>query len=99
MTLREFLERHDSRELAEIEARDNIDPYDTVGRIELGLAKVASLLFNAHRDSNKSEALSTSEFLPQYGQEFRDEAAIEELPKSAEEVRAKLNAAFSRYRE
>jgi hypothetical protein len=98
MTLSEFLERHNSQELAEIEARDNIDPYDTTGRLELALAKVCSLLFNAHRDSNKSEPLSAGEFLPQWGQEYRDQAEIENLPATAEDAVARVQAALGRYR-
>jgi hypothetical protein len=98
MTISEFLDRHTSRELAEIEARNRIDPYDHIGRIELAIAKVCALLFNANRDREKSEAMSAAAFLPEFGKEYweQDQSGIETDP---EEAIAKVRNGFARFRE
>jgi hypothetical protein len=90
MTLKTFLESHTSQELTEIIARDRLDPYDHIGRIELIGAKVLAMLFNINRDSNRSEALSSSEFLPKYGETYREEVENIMTPEQMKAKMAKL---------
>jgi hypothetical protein len=98
MTLREFLDRHTSRDLSEIEARDRIDPIDPVGRIELAIAKLTCLLFNVNRDPDKSESATVEDFLPQWSAPVRERIENANMPQTVEQLRAKMASGFSRMR-
>jgi hypothetical protein len=86
LTVNEFLERHSSPELTEIIARDRIDPIDSTWRMELAIGKLCSLFFNYHRDRNSNEILSAMDFIPKWGEQYREEE-VEEVLQTPEQMR------------
>ena len=91
MSLREFLETHSSPELTEIAARNRIDPYDQVGRIERALSRIEWRMYHRWRDPNKAESVPLGEWLPDYGAELREAAAAEDIkPMTPEQIKANM---------
>jgi hypothetical protein len=95
MSLKQFLECHDSRELSEIEARNRIDPLDHIGRIEFQLATISALIFNSNRDQDKSEAKTQDDFIPDYAKPYRE---LAEQAETTEEAVSRVQAALGRFR-
>jgi hypothetical protein len=103
MTLDRFLASHTSRQLTEIVARDRLDPYDHIGRIELGFAKLECHLLNRWRDPNRCETISLSECLPTWGAAFREQADTDRIEQqldaeTPEQAASRMKATFAAMR-
>lgn len=85
MTANEFLARHTSREIAELEALEMIDPVTNFGVI-MQLAVLCAMFFNAHRgDAPAKSAVDMLVFNPK---------PEKTRQQKAEEINAALTAMF-----
>ena len=66
MTVRQLLDRIDSKELAEWIAYNNIEPFGPE-RADLRAAMVCTTAANCARTSKKQKAFKISDFMPKFG--------------------------------
>jgi len=78
MTVRELLERIDSRELAEWIAFNAIEPVDNRFRGDLQAGIIASTLANCHR-SRATHSFTPIDFMPMYDKEVPKQQTKEQM--------------------
>lgn len=77
LTVKRLLAEIDSHELAEWQAFDRLEPIDHARRAELSKAIVAATVANGNRDSRTTDPYHASDFMQDWGKEYRQHAEAE----------------------
>lgn len=98
-TRKQLMNEIDSHELSEWMAFDQLSPLDSDYRNEIAVGKVANILYSANRDPDRGDVLGLSDFVPQWGAEYRESIEAQKMVEiDPEEAIAKVRAGFASMR-